>query len=110
MTKPKRYKRYSGEFKREAMLRASEDHAVQKNFPAGRNAPQFRWSRVSAFSDALSNQLVIPRREEGESCPHQKYKGEAEAQEILEAIMTGPHDEQVGLISNWRGKGVVLPH
>jgi len=33
MTKPKRYKRYSGEFKREAMLRASEDHAVQKNFP-----------------------------------------------------------------------------
>ncbi len=30
MTKPKRYKRYSGEFKREAMVRASEEGVTDK--------------------------------------------------------------------------------
>ena len=30
MTKPKRYKRYSGEFKREAILRASEEGVTDK--------------------------------------------------------------------------------
>ena len=44
MTKPKRYKRYSAEFKREALLRASEEGATDKAVcdELGISARQFR--------------------------------------------------------------------
>jgi transposase-like protein len=50
MTKPKRYKRYSAEFKREAILRASEEGVTDARGTAAHGARCKCWEIVATLN------------------------------------------------------------